>query len=128
LYLLVSSGVNATESVWLPAARTVPPAGVYANFPFTFAVASSCAEPSGVVSSIAAGWLQAMTGVVFAGFDPGPEPEADWTFTLLQDVRRIEAAATGSKKKEPPKRIVISPRVGTVLAFASMSHIAKKWF
>lgn len=66
LYVLVSVGVNVTESVCVPAASTVPAGGLYANVPATLAVASNCGAPRGVGFVIAAGCGQVIVGVAFA--------------------------------------------------------------
>jgi hypothetical protein len=47
--------VKVTESDWLPAFKTVPAAGVYANVPATAHVASNCVELRGVPYVIDAG-------------------------------------------------------------------------
>jgi len=61
--LAVSVGVKDTERVSVPAAGTVPAAGVYTNVPGTDAVALSWVALSAVPEEIAAGAGQVIVGV-----------------------------------------------------------------
>ena len=65
-YRVRSAGVKVALSVCVPAGSTVPATGLYANVPFTFAVAFSCVAPSAVPCVIGAGAAQVSTGAVRA--------------------------------------------------------------
>src|SRR4051794_17469756 len=63
-YVLVSAGVNVTDSGCnVPIGSIVPAAGEYTKVPGTFAVAFSCAAPSGVPKVIGAGFDHVIVGV-----------------------------------------------------------------
>lgn len=64
----MSVGVKVTESVSVPAAGTVPTAGLYVKVPATDAVASNCVVDSAVPYEIAAGAAHVITGAAWVTF------------------------------------------------------------
>src|SRR5882762_9599746 len=94
----MSLGVKVAMSFWpLPAFRTVPAGGAYANVPGTFAVAFSCVPLSGVPYTSGAGLLQLITGLIFdplgAGAGGNKRPAATISLAWLGLDQRSLATA-----------------------------------